>query len=280
MKISVIVPAYNEEAVIGRCLEAVLGQVSPADEILVVDNNSADRTAEVAERYRGDGVRVVRETRQGLIPARNRGFDEAVGDVLGRIDADTLVEPDWVPRLREVFADPAVSAATGPSWFYDAPLPRMGLAGQRFMCHRVNRLLSGHPMLWGSNMALTRECWAELRDHACTRPDVFEDLDLAIHLHRLGRRVRYEDRLRAPVSARRLREPFPELFRYLRTWPRTYALHGERRAAAGAWAVLATGPVPMHPALALVLRAYAPDAGTVSLGRLFSRRSSAARPIP
>ncbi len=65
MKISVVVPAYNEEAVIERCLNALVNQIVPVDEILVVDNNSTDRTAEIAEKYREYGVRVIRETVQG-----------------------------------------------------------------------------------------------------------------------------------------------------------------------------------------------------------------------
>ena len=281
MKISVVVPAYNEEAVIDRCLNALVNQIVPVDEILVVDNNSTDRTAEIAEKYREYGVRVIRETVQGLIPARNRGFDEATGDILGRIDADTVVEPDWSQRLAEAFADPDVAAATGPSWFYDAPLRRTGLAAQRLLCHRVNRVLSGHPMLWGSNMAVTKECWRELRDHACPGPDIFEDLDLAIHLHRLGRTVRYSDRLRAPVSARRIGGPLRDLYRYLRTWDRTYALHGQRRAAAGARMLTLAGLVVLFPLVGLLLRAYAPEQGRLSLRRLFSRGAApGSRPIP
>ncbi|RCV51957.1 glycosyltransferase family 2 protein [Marinitenerispora sediminis] len=280
MRISVIVPAFNEEAVIGRCLEALVGQTSPVDEILVVDNNSTDGTAEVAARFEDRGVRVVREPRQGLIPARNRGFDEATGDVLGRIDADTVVERDWSQRLREAAADPTVSAVTGPSWFYDAPLPRANLAAHRLFCHRVNRVLSGYPMLWGSNMALTRECWQELREHVCPGPDIFEDLDLAIHLHRLGRRVHYAKSLRTSVSARRVAGSPREVGRYLRVWPRTFRMHGERRAAAGAWAIHAAVLVPAQPALAMVLRAYTPDQGTLSLGRLFSSDPAVSRPIP
>ncbi|GLU48257.1 glycosyl transferase [Nocardiopsis ansamitocini] len=275
-----IVPAFNEEAVIGRCLEALLDQVVPADEIVVVDNNSTDRTALIAGGYADRGVRVVHEPRQGLVPARDRGFDEATGDILGRVDADTLVEPDWVLRLTEAFADPGVSAVTGPSWFYDAPMHRAGLAAQRLLCHRVNRMLSGHPMLWGSNMALTRECWQELRAHACPGPDLFEDLDLAIHLHRLGRRVHYADRLRAPVSARRLAGSLGGLRRYLRTWHRTYALHDQHRAAAGARVFTATGLVLLFPPVALLLRAYTPYEGTLSPRRLFARSTTAVRPIP
>ncbi|MFD0776504.1 glycosyltransferase family 2 protein, partial [Streptomonospora algeriensis] len=238
MQVSVIVPAYDEEAVIGRCLEALARQSEPAAEVIVVDNNSADRTAEVAASFAGHGVRVVRETRQGAVHARNRGFDEARGDVLGRIDADTVVGPEWVARLAASFAaDPATGlapdAVTGPSWFYDVPLRRVGLAAHRFFCHRLNRMLSGHAMLWGSNMALSRQCWHRVRAHTCTAPGIWEDLDLAVHLSRLGMRVRYVDRLRVPVSARRIGASVRELHAYLRAWPRTYRMHGQRRAAWG-----------------------------------------------
>ncbi|MFC4868755.1 glycosyltransferase family A protein [Streptomonospora arabica] len=284
MRISVIVPAYNEEAVLGRCLEALARQSRPAEEIIVVDNNSVDRTAEVAEAFGAYGVRVVREVRQGAVHARNRGFDEAGGDVLGRIDADTMVGPEWVAQLAEAFAaDPRTGvrpdAVTGPSWFYDIPLRRAGLAAHRFFCHRLNRLLSGHAMLWGSNMALSRGCWSAVRGHTCAEPGMWEDLDLAVHLNRLGLRVRYVDRLRVPVSARRIGASVRDLYSYLRAWPHTYRLHGQRRAAWGAAVFLLVGLVLLRPC-SLLVRAHTPYDGTLSLSRLFRRSSTVSRPLP
>lgn len=283
MKVSVIVPAYDEEAVIGRCLEALARQRMPAAEIIVVDNNSADRTAEVAAAFAEHGVRVVREVRQGAVHARNRGFDEACGEVLGRIDADTVVGPEWVAGVASAFAaDPATGlapdAVTGPSWFYDVPLRRIGLSAHRFFCHRLNRLLSGHAMLWGSNMALSRQCWHRVRAHTCAAPGIWEDLDLAVHLSRLGMRVRYVDGLRVPVSARRIGASVSELYSYLRAWPRTYRLHGQRRAAWGAAVCLLIGLVLLRPC-SLLVRAHTPYDGRLSPMRLL-RRSSAARPLP
>ncbi|QBI54389.1 putative glycosyltransferase EpsJ [Streptomonospora litoralis] len=279
-----IVPAYNEEAVLGRCLEALVTQTVPAEEIIVVDNNSADRTAEVAEAFCEHGVRVVRETRQGAVHARNRGFDEAGGDVLGRIDADTMVGPEWVGRLAESFAPDARTgtrpdAVTGPSWFYDIPMRRTGLVAHRFFCHRLNRLLSGHPMLWGSNMALSRECWRRVRGHTCAQPGMWEDLDLAVHLSRLGLRVRYVDGLRVPVSARRIGASVRDLYSYLRAWPYTYRLHGQRRAAYGAALCLLIGIVLLRPC-SLLVRLHTPYDGHLSLSRLFRRSSAVSRPLP
>ncbi|MUL40590.1 glycosyltransferase [Streptomonospora sp. PA3] len=284
MRISVIVPAYNEEAVIGRCLEALVNQRVPAEEIIVVDNNSADGTAEVAAAFAEYGVRVVREARQGAVHARNRGFDEACGDVLGRIDADTMVGPEWVGRLAASFdPDPATGArpdaVTGPSWFYDIPLRRTGLAAHRFFCHRLNRMLSGHAMLWGSNMALSAECWRRVREHTCAVPGMWEDLDLAVHLSRQGMRVRYVDRLRVPVSARRIGASVRDLYSYLRAWPFTYRLHGQRRAAWGAAVCLLIGLVLLRPC-SLLVRAHTPYDGTLALRRLFRRSSAVSRPLP
>ncbi len=63
---------------------------------------------------------------QGITPTRNRGFDAATGDVIGRIDADSVLEPNWVEEVKNIFSDPGVGAATGPVIYYDMPLRRFG----------------------------------------------------------------------------------------------------------------------------------------------------------
>ena len=79
--LSLIIPAYNEEAYIGPCLDSVLqNAMGRFHEIIVVNNASTDRTYEVA-RARRD-VRVVHETQNGICYARQRGFEEATGEIL------------------------------------------------------------------------------------------------------------------------------------------------------------------------------------------------------
>ena len=97
MKISIIIPAYNEETYIRECLKHVLDQIEPADEIIVVNNNSSDKTVEIIKEF---PVTLVNETQQGMIPARNRGFNEATGDILIKTDADTQVPTDWVKKIK------------------------------------------------------------------------------------------------------------------------------------------------------------------------------------
>jgi len=83
-KVSVVIPAYNEEATIASVVRDFRSQPTP-DEILVVDNNSKDRTAEVAAK---EGARVILETKQGYGNALRAGMDHAEGDILILCEAD------------------------------------------------------------------------------------------------------------------------------------------------------------------------------------------------
>jgi glycosyltransferase involved in cell wall biosynthesis len=117
-RVSVIVCAYNEERWLPACLQSLCSQRTPPDEILVVDNASTDRTAEVASAF--PGVRVICESRQGLVRARQAGLSAATGDVLLWLDADCLAPHEWVARMRARFErHPSAVAVTGPCRFYD-----------------------------------------------------------------------------------------------------------------------------------------------------------------
>ena len=118
-RVSIVIPAYNEESVIRQCLIAAVYQSVPAHEIIVVDNMSKDRTASIVtqmqQEYPESPIILLRQDKeQGLIPTRNFGLDNATGDILGRIDADSVVEPDWVEQVQKAFEDLSTSAATGP----------------------------------------------------------------------------------------------------------------------------------------------------------------------
>ncbi len=87
--ISVIIPAYNRAELLPATLRSLLGQTLPADEIIVVDDGSTDRTAEVAESF-GPRVRVIRQENSGPGAARNRGFQESRGEFIHFFDSDDL----------------------------------------------------------------------------------------------------------------------------------------------------------------------------------------------
>ncbi len=111
--ISVIIPAYNEEATIHRCLRALAGQTVPRSsfEVIVVDGNSRDRTREIAAEY-ADMVFIQESER---VPgARNDGFRRAKYDIVATTDADSIPAPDWIEQILHSFEDPKVVLAFGP----------------------------------------------------------------------------------------------------------------------------------------------------------------------
>lgn len=111
MLISVVIPAFNEEAYLGETLASLgrakahlLGRAAVSAEIIVVDNDSSDSTADVA---RGFGATVVSESRHNVARVRNTGAGVAGGDVLVFVDADTLVPDALLRRVAETMSEPA-----------------------------------------------------------------------------------------------------------------------------------------------------------------------------
>jgi glycosyltransferase involved in cell wall biosynthesis len=200
--ISVVIPVYNDAAMLRVCLDALARQTRPADEILVVDNASTDASAQVA---RSAGSRVVFEPTRGIPAATSAGFDAAWGEVLARLDADSVPGPDWLVRLEaSLDAHPQASAVTGTADFYG------GNRAQRWFgrsCYlpayfAAMGMLLGHPPLFGSNYALRASAWRELRESAhLDRADVHDDLDLSFQF-RPGMTVHFDPALRVAVSAR------------------------------------------------------------------------------
>lgn len=110
--ISIVVPTYNEEKNIERCLKALANQTVPRDqmEIIVVDGDSKDRTREIASEL-ADVVMI--QTSEGVGGARNDGFDVAKYDIVATTDADCEPSERWVESILKRFENPEVVAVTG-----------------------------------------------------------------------------------------------------------------------------------------------------------------------
>jgi len=210
--ISVVIPAWNDAEMLARCLAAVNAQTRRPDEVVVVDNASTDDTADVAIAA---GATVVHEPLRGILSATSTGFDTASGDILARLDADSVPPADWLERVERVLCDAAAPAAvSGPGDFYGAgPLTRwLGrnvYIGGYFWSMG---LLLGHPPLFGSNMAMHAETWRGVRErvHRDIRA-IHDDLDISIQLEP-GVTIVHDDGLRVGISAR----PFDTLDGLLR----------------------------------------------------------------
>lgn len=122
LKFSIIVPAYNEEKLIGSCLESLVNlDYDKAEyEIIVVDNNSNDKTKEIVFGF--SGVKMFEEKRQGNVFALIKGVKESQGEILVFTDADTRVPKNWLKNYGEAYQDQKVVCAGGgtkmhPSFF-------------------------------------------------------------------------------------------------------------------------------------------------------------------
>lgn len=124
MLLSIVIPAYNEQNYLGECLWHVQAEIERCPtfnpiEVIVVDNASTDRTAEVARSF--PGVRVVHEAQKGLTRARQKGLSEANGEILAFIDADTRMPESWIRHLLESFSsNERIVCVSGPYIYYDA----------------------------------------------------------------------------------------------------------------------------------------------------------------
>ncbi len=223
MKISIVIPVYNEAEQLGACLAAIAGQIVAPYEVIVVDNNSTDNTVAVAGAY--DFVSVLYEPRQGVVHARTRGFDAARGDIIARIDADSLLPADWVDSVQAVFADRTVDAVSGVALYYNVVAAPLFNAIDLFFRRRLSWQLRDRVYLWGANMAIRRQAWQRVKPALCHRGGMHEDYDIAIHLQELGGKVTFDERLRASVSSRRIDVGYWDFVRYAMVCPRTYAKH-------------------------------------------------------
>lgn len=217
MRLSFVVPAYNEEAYLPACLESILAQTRelPADltEIIVVNNASTDSTREVALRH--PGVVVVDEPRKGLPFARQAGFAASTGSLIANVDADSRLTPGWVATVLEAFAAPPTSkralvALSGPLLYYDLTSRQRVLVHvfylTAWMTYAINRyILRVGSMVQGGNFVTSRPAMEAIGGFNTSITFYGEDTDIARRLNEVGE-VRFTFGLKMFSSARRLKK--------------------------------------------------------------------------
>jgi glycosyltransferase involved in cell wall biosynthesis len=117
MDFSIVVPFFNAERYIERCARALLAQAYPAEryEILMVDNNSTDSSARIVRGF--DRVRLLQESEQGSYAARNRGIDQARGDIVTFTDPDCEPRKDWLEQIGRAMDGPGTQLVLGDRLF-------------------------------------------------------------------------------------------------------------------------------------------------------------------
>lgn len=205
LKVSLIIPAHNEEDYIGECLQHVIKNSDDGFyEIIVVDNASTDDTAKIAEEF--PGVQVVKEEQKGLTTARQRGFLEANGDILAFIDADTHMPKGWDTKVYETFSEePEVVTLSGPYIYYDIP------GWQRFLVEVYWHTLAlpmytlTKCMLVGGNFAIRKDVLQRMDGFDTSIAFYGEDTNIARRAHKYGK-VLFKKHFKIHTSGRRFVE--------------------------------------------------------------------------
>jgi GT2 family glycosyltransferase len=189
MRVSVVVPAFDNATGLEECLRALVASAGPETEIIVVDDASTDETPQVASRF---GVRLLRlERNSGPGAARNFGARHATGDVVLFVDSDVVVGPDTIARVARVLEErPEIVAVFGS---YDAAPRAPGLVSQfrNLLHHFVHQ--QGDPeasTFWAGCGAIRRSVFEEAGGFD-TGPYTrsIEDVELGYRLRKAGHRI-------------------------------------------------------------------------------------------
>lgn len=202
-KITVVVPAYNEEGLIAGCLDSLLNQTIDRQEyeIIVVDNNSTDLTARIASTK---GVRVERELRKGYVHAIRRGIEVSQTDLIAFTDADCRVPPDWLEKILLYFESSArVVGVGGKLAFYDIP---------PIIDKTFRSILYFNKALPGNNMAVRRDALYRIGG-VDPKVNLTVDYWLTLKLRKVGK-LKVDRRLIVNTSGRRFKNSFDSDIKY------------------------------------------------------------------
>jgi glycosyltransferase involved in cell wall biosynthesis len=209
MKVSFVIPAFNEENTIVACIQSIqeeIERVSCDAEIIIVNNGSTDTTKEKALSCKG--VYVVDESRKGIVWARKTGYETSTGDLIANIDADNILPKGWLGTVLKAFMDPKLYALSGPVIYYDLPLfmrvaTRVFLFGG-YLLNFLNRWFGSASMLQGGNFILRREALKKIGGYDTSIQFYGEDTDVGKRVSQVGKVV-WTFKLPIYSSGRRIR---------------------------------------------------------------------------
>jgi glycosyltransferase involved in cell wall biosynthesis len=224
--ISFIIPAKNEERYIADCLRSILAQkIDEPFEIIVVDNQSSDGTVKVV-RENFPQVKVVQQQEVGTNPARQKGFESSIGDILIFLDADVRLPKGWVKKVTATLRSKSNCVAiSGPYLFYDFPYYlkilswlyyRIVVSTWQFVATKLLRLPS---FVIGGNMVIKRHALMAVGGFDTSFKFYGDDTDTGRRLLKIGT-VLFNPRYEVYTSARRYKKLgiFKTIMSYLRNY--------------------------------------------------------------
>ena len=200
--ISVIIPAYNEEASITTCLESLCHQTLNRDEyeLIVVDGNSKDRTCELAGAYADE---VLVQTSRKVGGARNDGVLRSQGDIIATTDADCIIPPEWLEIIKTDFESRDIVQLYGTVYPIEEGLKHKIQLMSANTFARVGYYTRAFYYTLGCNTAFDKKAFIKAGMYQCI--DAGDDIEIALRMRKLGS-VMLDDRMKVGFSMRRFQQ--------------------------------------------------------------------------
>jgi glycosyltransferase involved in cell wall biosynthesis len=200
--ISFIIPCYNEEKHIKDCIRSIRKNVWYVPyEIIVVDNNCTDNTAKIAEK---EQAFVIKETRKGVVFARQAGYQAAKGRLIANIDADSKITSAWLWEALSGLSDDNVVAVTGPLEYEDVSSSLRMMTKFYYALAKISNDRIG-VFLQGGNAIIRKSALDEVGGYDTSIAFYGEDTMTAKRIQHLGKIV-FNPRMITTTSPRRLKD--------------------------------------------------------------------------
>lgn len=221
MKLSFVIPAFNEEKNILDCIQSIRLEMNrvPGDyEIIVVNNASTDRTKELISAEKD--IIVIEENRKGIVWARSAGYEASTGDLIANIDADNRLPTGWIATVKNFFSeDNNLLALSGPLYYYDSSLGIRFAAKSFYVIgyafNRIMKFIGKASMFQGGNYVVRREAIEKIGGYDTNITFYGEDVILGKRISEIGK-VDWSFKLPINSSGRRLKKEgvFVMAFKY------------------------------------------------------------------
>ncbi|MFH1456571.1 MAG: glycosyltransferase family A protein [Patescibacteria group bacterium] len=163
--LSIVIPCYNEEELVGKCLWNILKQDVLPEEVIFIDNNSIDKSVEIAKTFidkfknRGVDFKILVERQQGILATRKLGFSKVSCELIGTIDSDTVISRNWVKIAKNMFLkNKNLACITGPLTFYNLNFLIRNFSKIIFVLYKIKFFF----IMWGCNGVFSKKNYNKL----------------------------------------------------------------------------------------------------------------------
>jgi len=194
MKISIIVPAYNTEKYIKRCVDSILNQIFEDFELIIIDDGSTDNTSKIINSYTTDNIRCIEKKNGGVGSARNLGLQNARGEYVTFVDSDDYIDKDYCSTLFNIIGDADIAVAGRAKYIDDQLASVKAVQKVTFMqpVEALNCLMSGK--------LCTRPAWGKLYKRSLlenirfTEHHIFEEVRFSAETFANARKIVFADK--------------------------------------------------------------------------------------